>query len=87
MDNADSDFQPGRYARRVAAGFATLSALAGVVAVDHMLLTAQRGVICGLSDGGFGHCWACYAAPLLVPAAAAAWRAANSAPRPARARR
>ena len=87
MDKADSDFQPGRHARRMAAGLATLSALAGGVAVDHMLAIAQRGVICGLPDGGMGHCWACYAAPLLALAAAGAWRAAERAPRLIRVRR
>ena len=49
--------------------------LSGLVALRHIIMTAQRGVICGVESG---HCWACYAAPLLALAALAVWRA----PRP-----
>jgi len=66
-----------------------LSAAAGSassVAVGHMALTARYGVICGLDHGG--HCWACYAAPVLVAAAAAAWsRRPSKAPAALRIRR
>ncbi|WP_310541137.1 hypothetical protein [Phenylobacterium sp.] len=48
----------------------------GVTAAAHMWLTAQRGPICGVSDGG--HCWACYVAPLLAMAALTAWHAHSS---------
>ena len=45
----------------------------GAIAAVHMWLTALRGPMCGPSDGG--HCWACYAAPLLAMAALTAWQA------------
>lgn len=45
----------------------------GAIAAAHMWLTALRGPICGVSDGG--HCWACYVAPLLAMTALTAWYA------------
>ena len=83
MDKASPEFDTGRAARRLAAGFLALSAIAGAVALAHLLETARRGVICGVSAG---HCWACYAAPMLALAAALAWQVAKAAPRPIRVR-
>jgi len=48
----------------------------GAIAAAHMWLTALRGPICGVSDGG--HCWACYVTPLLAMAALTAWHAHRS---------
>jgi hypothetical protein len=82
MDKTAQAF--ARWAALLAAGLACMSALASGVALVHMLRTAQRGVICGLADGG--HCWACYAAPVLAYAAIVAWGWSRMAPRPVRAR-
>lgn len=72
------------WADLLAVSLASLGVLAGGFAIDHMLRTAQQGMICGLADGG--HCWACYAAPLLGYAAIVAWGWARTAPEPVRAR-
>jgi hypothetical protein len=69
-----------------AIGLTTSAAGTAAVAAAHMLETAQRGMICGATSGGLGHCWACYAAPLLALAAITAWRQANLRMSPARAR-
>lgn len=87
MDQAEPHSATEPAARGLAAGFATLCAPTMAIALGHMLQTAQRGVICGMSATDGGHCWACYAAPLLALAALACWRFAPSTPRPAYARR
>jgi hypothetical protein len=84
MGASASALATARSARLLAAGLASICAVASGVALSHMLETARRGVICGVADGG--HCWACYAAPLLGLAAAASWGWAKTLPRPARAR-
>lgn len=84
MDKSAHAFATARGAWLLAAGLASLCAFATGVALAHMLQTAQRGVICGLTDGG--HCWACYAAPILASAAIVSWRVARSGRRLARAR-
>lgn len=81
MDTADTEFDLGRAARRLAAGLLALSAITGGVALAQVVETARRGVICGVSAAGSNHCWACYAAPMLALAAALAWQAAKMAPR------
>ena len=86
MDTANTEFDLGRAARRLAAGLLALSAIPGAVALAHVLETARRGVICGVSATGGDHCWACYAAPMLALAAALAWQVAKMAPRPIRVR-
>lgn len=86
MDKASPEFDVGGAARRVAAGLLALSAITGGVALAHMLETARRGVICGVSAAGSDHCWACYGAPMLALAAALAWRVAKTAPRSIRVR-
>ncbi len=42
------------------------------VAAFHIWTTGRQGVICGL-HGQAAHCWGCYAAPVLMAAAALAW--------------
>lgn len=84
MDKASPEFDLAGVARRLAAGLLALSAITGGVALAHVLETARRGVICGVSATANGHCWACYAAPMLALAAALAWRIAKTAPRPIR---
>lgn len=71
--------------RTLAAGFGVLLAPTTWIALAHIIMTAQRGVICGASEG-LGHCWACYAAPMLALAAVACWRMAAATPKPARVR-
>lgn len=67
-----------------AAGLLGASALVtGTIAGVHMWLTALRGPMCGAADGG--HCWACYAAPLLAMAALSAWHAHRGRLSPAKA--
>jgi len=72
--------------RLTAVASASASVASAAVAAAHMLETAQRGAICGAASTGLGHCWACYAAPLLGLAAIAAWRQARLQLSPARAR-
>ena len=59
-----------------AVGLAALVPPTTAIAVGHVLATAHRGVICAAAAGP-GHCWACYAAPMLVLAAIAALAAAT----------
>lgn len=68
----------------VAALLGASALVTGAIAAAHMWLTAQRGPICGVSDGG--HCWACYVAPLLAMAALTAWHAHRSSAACAKAR-
>ncbi len=59
-----------------AVGLAALVPPTTAIALAHMLATAHRGIICGATAGP-GHCWACYAAPMLALAAMAAWALAT----------
>jgi hypothetical protein len=73
--------------RRMAVVFSALFAPTTAIALAHVMETAQRGVICGVTgSGGLDHCWACYAAPMLALAAVASWLRAATAPSPARVR-
>lgn len=77
---------PSRLAPLLAAAVALgVSAfVTGMIAANHIWLTALRGPICGVQDAG--HCWACYAAPLLAMAALTAWHAHRGGLTPAKAR-
>jgi hypothetical protein len=77
---------PGAAWRRLAIGLLALCAPTSLIALGHIIETAQRGVICGASDG-LAHCWACYAAPMLALAAIACWRVAATMPSPVHVRR
>lgn len=85
MNKSASAFAAVRSGRLLAAALASLCAVVTGVAFVHMIETARRGVICGLADGG--HCWACYAAPILGFAAIVSWGWTKTLPNLARARR
>ena len=72
--------------RALAVSLAALVPPTAAVALARILATAQRGMICGSTTAGAGHCWACYAAPMMAVATLASWRLADTAPRPVHAR-
>ena len=72
--------------RALAASLAAFVPPTTAIALAHVVAAAQRGMICGSTSAQAGHCWACYAAPMLTLAVIACWRLANAAPRPAHAR-
>jgi hypothetical protein len=81
MEKTEHHLGAGASRRSLAVGLAALCAPTTAIALAHMLETAQRGVICGISHAGGGHCWACYAAPILALAAIVSWRRDKTTPR------
>jgi hypothetical protein len=79
MDQTEHHLGAAAGWRGLAVGLAALCASTIATALAHMLETAQRGVICGISHAGGGHCWACYAAPILALATIASWRLSETA--------
>ena len=80
MDETEQHSGEGTSRRSLAVGLAVLYAPTTATALAHMLETAQRGAICGISQAGGGHCWACYAAPLLALATIISWRLDKATP-------
>ena len=80
MDKSEHHSGVGASLRSLAVGLAALCAPTTGAALAHMLQTAQRGVICGVSQADGGHCWACYAAPILALAAVISWRLGKATP-------
>lgn len=78
MDKTEHHPDIGTSLLSLAVGLAALCAPTTGAALAHMLQTAHRGVICGISQTGGGHCWACYAAPILALGAIVSWRLAKS---------